>query len=91
MRLQLLLPTVLLLAAGCTPRVDVEQERTALMNTDREWAQAADDPDKFASFYAPDASLYASGQPVVKGQPAIREVFGQLMAMPGFVLRGRCR
>ena len=77
---------VLLLLAGCTQPVDVEQERTALMNTDREWSQATSDPDKFASFYAPDASFYSGGMPVVKGQAAIREGIGQLMALPGFAL-----
>ncbi len=77
---------VLLLLAGCTPPVDVEQERAALMSTDREWSQATNDPDRFASFYAPDASFYSGGMPVVKGQAAIREVIGQLMALPGFAL-----
>ena len=78
---------VIVALSGCTPAVDVEQERAALARTDSEWAAAAADPDKFASFYAPGASFYAAGMPVVKGQPAIREVLKQLSAMPGFDLK----
>jgi ketosteroid isomerase-like protein len=79
--------TALLLLAGCAPAVDVERERTALMDTDRQWSQVTNDPDKFVSFYAPDASIYPSGMPIVKGQTAIRDLFGQLMAAPGFALQ----
>lgn len=86
MRTPTLFATAIVLLVGCTPRIDVEQERTALMATDREWAQSANDPDKFASYYAPDASFYASGMPLVKGQAGIREVIGQLMSLPGFAL-----
>lgn len=73
--------------SGCTPAVDIEQERAALERTDSDWAAAAADPDKFASFYAPGASFYAAGMPVIKGQPAIREVLQQLSATPGFDLK----
>ena len=88
MRIAIAVPaaTALLLLAGCAPSVDVERERTALMETDREWSQVTNDPDKFASFYAPDASVYPSGMPIVKGA-AIRELFAQLMAAPGFALQ----
>jgi ketosteroid isomerase-like protein/quercetin dioxygenase-like cupin family protein len=79
--------TVIVALSGCTPAVDVEQERAALAKTDSDWAAAAADPDKFASFYAPGASFYAAGMPVVKGQPAIREVLKQLAATPGFDLK----
>ena len=41
---------VIVALSGCTPAVDVEQERAALARTDSEWAAAAADPDKFASF-----------------------------------------
>jgi ketosteroid isomerase-like protein len=78
---------VLLLLAGCAPGIDVAQERAALMSTDREWSQTTGDPDKFVSFYAPDASFYSAGMPLVKGPAAIREVMGQLMTMPGFALQ----
>ena len=86
MRTPALFATATVLLVGCTPRIDVEQERTALMSTDREWSQATTDPDRFASYYAPDASFYASGMPLVKGQAGIRGVIGQLMSLPGFAL-----
>lgn len=89
MRTHISLPiaVVAVLLAGCTPSVDVEQERAALMSTDREWSQTTTDPDRFASFYAADASFYVGGMPVVKGQPAIRALIGQLMSAPGFTLK----
>ena len=86
MRTPISIAFTVVLLVGCTPSVNVEQERTALMNTDREWSQASTDPNKFASFYAADASFYPAGMPVVKGQAAIREGLAQLMAMPGFKL-----
>jgi ketosteroid isomerase-like protein len=78
---------VLLLLAGCAPAVDIEQERAALANTDREWSQTTNDLDKFVSFYAADASFYPAGSPILKGQAAIRDYLGQLMAIPGFALK----
>jgi ketosteroid isomerase-like protein len=78
---------ILVLTAGCTERVNVEQERAALMNTDREWSQTVDNADKFASFYAPNASFYAGGMPIVKGQAAIHDVIRQLASAPGFALQ----
>jgi len=86
MRTPTLFAAVLVLLVGCTPRVDLEQERAALTRTDREWSQVTNDPDKFASYYAADASFYANGVPLVKGQPAIREVIAGLMSLPGFAL-----
>lgn len=86
MRTPISIAFAVVLLAGCTPPVDIARERTALMNTDHEWSQASADPDKFTSFYAAEASFYPAGMPVVKGPPAIREVIGQLMAMPGFKL-----
>ncbi|HZF28017.1 MAG TPA: DUF4440 domain-containing protein [Gammaproteobacteria bacterium] len=81
-----LLVLTLAAIAACTKPVDVERERTALLAADHEWMQAARDADKFASFYAPDAALYQTGMPVVKGQAAIREGFKQLTSTPGFSL-----
>jgi ketosteroid isomerase-like protein len=87
MRTLILLPAIALLLVGCAPSIDVEQERAALMSTDREWAQTTTDPDKFVSFYAEDASFYVGGLPVVKGRAAIRGLMGQIMSAPDFALR----
>lgn len=63
---------------SATPRVDIEKERVGLMNTNRELSATladptvADNPDKFFSFYAPDATVYAPGMPAIKGAASIR-------------------
>ena len=77
---------VLVFTAGCTAAVDVEKERSALLATDSQWMQSANDAAKFASFYAADASFYPAGSPVVKGREAIQAVFKQLSSAPGFAL-----
>ena len=77
---------VIVALGGCTPSVDVQKERAALAKTDGDWAATTADADKFASFYAPDASFYPAGMAIVKGQPAIRDFFKQLASAPGFEL-----
>ena len=74
------------LAAGCGRSVNVDQERSTLMNLDREWSQSAKDPNKFLSYFAPDASAYAPGEPVATGSAAIKNSFTKMTAMPGFSL-----
>ena len=73
--------------AACGPSVNVEQEREALLQLDREWAQSTGDVDKFVSYYAPDAKFYPAGMPLVSGVDAIKEVYRQLIAVPGFALQ----
>ncbi len=73
-------------AAGCGRSVNVEQERTALLEADREWSQAAKDLDVFMSFYAPDATSYPPGMPELVGTDAIRKTFSEVFAAPGFAL-----
>lgn len=76
-----------LLAAACAPSVNVEQERNALMEQDRAWSQTTKELEKFLTYYAPDASVYAPGMPIVTGSAAIRETFTKLTSMPGFSLQ----
>ena len=73
-------------AASCAQTVNVEQEKAALMATDAEWAKTAGDVDKMMSFVAPDATFGSAGMPEVKGDKAIREVFGGMTKAPGFKL-----
>jgi uncharacterized protein (TIGR02246 family) len=47
---------------------------------------SANDAQKFASFYATDASFYPPDSPVVKGRDAIEATFKQLSSAPGFAL-----
>jgi len=80
---------VLLIAgfsAGCGPSANVEQERAALMTLDREWSASVKDMDKFMSYYAPDASVYAPGTPVVTGAGPIRDAMTKMSSAPGFAL-----
>jgi ketosteroid isomerase-like protein/quercetin dioxygenase-like cupin family protein len=80
---------VLLIAgfvAGCRPATNVEQEREALMTLDREWSASVKDLDKFMSYFAPDASVYAPGMPVVTGTGPIRDAMTEMSSAPGFSL-----
>ena len=80
---------VLLIAgfsAGCRPSANVEQEREALMTLDREWSASVKDLDKFMSFYASDASVYAPGMPVITGTGPIRDALTEMSSAPGFSL-----
>src|SRR5437016_645641 len=73
--------------AACGPTVNVEQERSALLARDKEWSGTTKDPDKFASYYAPDATAYPQGMPKATGPQAIKEQFVHMASMPGFTLR----
>jgi ketosteroid isomerase-like protein len=66
--------------------VNVEQERTKLMERDRAWSQTTKDGERFVSFIAADGSLYAPGKPLVTGTGPIRETFTKLSSAPGFAL-----
>jgi ketosteroid isomerase-like protein/quercetin dioxygenase-like cupin family protein len=77
---------VMATAAGCGRSVDVEEERTALLEADRQWSQAAKDLDLFVSFYVPDATSYPPGMPEVVGADAIRKTLSEVFSAPGFAL-----
>jgi ketosteroid isomerase-like protein len=72
--------------AGCARSVDVEQQRSALMEADRGWSQTTKDLDKFASYYASDATVYAPGVPAVTGTDNIRKMMGDMLSAPGTTL-----
>ena len=77
-----------LLAGSCEKRVvvNVEQERTALMQRDRDWAQTTKDVDKFLSFFTSDGAVYAPGMPLVKGTEALRKTYTEMSSATGFSL-----
>ena len=78
---------VLLLAASVScATVNVEQEQTALMTVDREWSQTTKDLDKFMSYFASDATVYATGAPAVTGTDGIRKAVGEMLTAPGMSL-----
>lgn len=76
----------LVIGAACSPSVNVEQERAALLSADREWSKAANDAEKFAGNFADGASSYAPGMPVVTGREAIQKMHAEMTKMPGFSL-----
>ena len=77
---------VVLSASGCAPQVDLEAERTALLGTDKEWAEAAatSDMERLLSFWTEDAVIYPAGAPAVVGKEAIREFIHRSRSLPGF-------
>lgn len=74
------------LAAGCGSTVNVAQEKETLMRLDREWSATVKDTDRFLSYFAPDASVYATGMPVVTGAANIRQMWTEMSSSPGFSL-----
>ena len=77
-----------LLAGACQQpvTVNVEQERTALMQRDRDWSQTTKDTNQFVSYFTSDGSVYAPGMPVIKGTDAIRKMHTEMSSAPGFSL-----
>lgn len=73
-------------AVGCARSANVEQERSALLEADRQWAQTPTDLDKFMSFWAPDATAYPPGMPAARGTDEIRKTFTAVSSTPGFSL-----
>jgi ketosteroid isomerase-like protein len=82
-----LLVVVVSLTAACGPSANVEQERNALLELDRQWSQSTTDVEKFVTFYSADATVYPQGMPAVTGAGRIRETFTQMTSMPGFALQ----
>jgi ketosteroid isomerase-like protein/quercetin dioxygenase-like cupin family protein len=81
--------TLLLVAgfcASCSSSANVEQERETLMRLDRDWSASVKDMDKFMSFYAPDAAMYAPNLPVSTGPGPIRDALTKMSSAPGFSL-----
>ena len=62
--------------------------RDALLQTDRDWAQAAGtrDVERIVSYWTDDAVILAPGEPPVEGKPAIRQFVGASLQVPGFAI-----
>jgi ketosteroid isomerase-like protein len=86
MRRVFTLVVVALVVSSCAQTVNVEQEKTALMAVDAEWAKSVGNMDKFMSFVAPTASLTMSGAPALHGDKAIRDALAEMSKAPGFGL-----
>jgi ketosteroid isomerase-like protein len=79
---------LLLFTVACqqAPPDTREADAGAIKDTEAQWAKAAaaKNADETVSYYADDASMLAPNMPIVSGKQAIRGVWGQLMANPGF-------
>jgi len=86
-KLFLVLATVLVLAAnGCGPQVDVAAEEAAIRAAEDEALKIAQakDAERWASVYADDARVFPPNALLVTGKEAIRKLFAELFASPGF-------
>ena len=81
---RLIMLVAAVVAVSCAQTVNVEQENTALMAVDANWAKAANNVDSFVSFLAPDATIALAGAPAMKGPAAVRTAFTPMMKSPGF-------
>ena len=78
---------LLLLPAGCQPRVDVAAATLDLLRTDQAWATlaAANGPvDSIVAYWSADARVILPGQPIVVGTDALRQMVAGMQAIPGF-------
>jgi ketosteroid isomerase-like protein len=68
--------------------MNLETDRTTLMETSREWARAAasGDLERMLSYWSDDAVVMPPGQPSVVGKAAIREFVRRALAIPGFTI-----
>lgn len=66
--------------------VDVEAERTALLDADRAWSQTPPDVESFVDFFADDAHFLTPEGPTAVGQAEIREAVSSMFATEGFSL-----
>lgn len=69
--------------------VDLEAERLAVLRTDKEWLQAAEEKDleRALSFWADDALVFPPHSPVLRGKQAIRAYLAQALSIPEFSIR----
>ena len=75
------------LLAGCARlSVNVDQEKETLLRLEREWSATSKDPARFVTYYAPDATVYPPGMPLVTGAGPILDTFTQMASSPGFAL-----
>lgn len=75
-------------AIGCSERINLNAERAALLQVDKDWAQAAKEGNisVLSTYWADDAVNYFPGQPVAKGKDEILELVKQNRSQPRFSL-----
>ncbi|MFQ5549378.1 MAG: SgcJ/EcaC family oxidoreductase, partial [Woeseia sp.] len=70
-----------LVATACAPQADVETEKNAVRELDRQWesATAASGAEGWISFVTEDAVIYPPDGPVVRGREAVGEYMEHLL------------
>jgi uncharacterized protein (TIGR02246 family) len=74
-------------AEAASARPDIETERDALLQTDREWAELAArqaPADEIVSYWTEDAQILSPGAAPIVGRAAIREMVASSFETPGF-------
>jgi ketosteroid isomerase-like protein len=67
--------------------MDLERERTRLLERDAEWASLSSDGrdvDRILSFWTDDARVYPPGFPMLSGKAALRGYVESALSIPGF-------
>ena len=83
---------LMVLSLGCdrqrTPPDTRAAEETAIRQADLGWSKAMTDKqlDATVSYYAEEASIYPPNAPTATGKNAIRNVWAQFFAVPGFLV-----
>ena len=77
---------LMLAAAACAPRPDLEAERLAIVAADSAWLAAAQSRNVNATvaFWTPDAQVFGAAQRPVVGEDAIKRMVSEGFATPGF-------
>jgi ketosteroid isomerase-like protein len=68
-------------------KMDLERERTRLLERDAEWAALSSsgrDVERILSFWTDDAQVLAPGLPAFRGKTALRTYVEGALAIPGF-------
>jgi len=90
-RLKAVLPALVVLYAyrASAQHSGPATPREQLLDTDKEWAQAATtgDLERIVSYWTDDAVIYAPGEAPVAGKEAIRAYVGASLKIPGFAIR----
>ncbi len=91
MRTGSLLLCAALLLTGCAQKGDLEAERTAVLQADREWLTAVQskDVERTVSFWSDDAVLMPPDMPPMAGKEAIHRYVSESMKLRGFSLTWR--
>jgi ketosteroid isomerase-like protein len=72
---------------GCSPSIDLESERQALLETDRAFARTAAsgaDASEVVQYWTSDARVYSSGLPELVGTDALLEMVAANAEIEGF-------